>query len=238
MFRVKSTIETLRTLDKKLDEEKRFAFTRYGDGELMMMEGWEGYSGNHTNSDELQNELLEAFQIEDENYLIALGCGTRKEADMKDGVFNNYRKDGDLCDTVRNNSDKEIFHNAFSLHYSALFKERIFKPFWDKIGNKKILFVGGSHLKDIRADYHVETPVSQAYEAINSFYPEIVKNIGKVDVVLLSVGICTSVIQKRLWSDGYKVITLDIGSLFDGILGIQSRQWIKETDNELLKKYL
>ena len=167
-----------------------------------------------------------------------MGCGLEQEEGMKEGVFGAFKKDKDLCNTVCNNSKSEYFLNANAFSYSALYNKAIFDPFWKKIHNKKTMFVGGSHLKDIRADYYVETPVSQAYKAINSFYPEIVKNIGKVDVVMFSVGICTSVIQRRLWSDGCKVITLDIGSLFDGILGIQSRQWIKETDNELLKKYL
>lgn len=236
---VKSTQETIDILNNKIDTEKRFAYLKFGDGEIQMMEGWEGYKLNHLNSDELQAELLEAFKIEDDNYLISIGCGAKNEEGMEKGIFARFENDKDLQSAIKANSDREVYLNADSLSYLALFKQKIFTPFWDKVRSKKVMVVGGKHLKEIKSDYYVQTPSTQAYSEIDKFYPEIIKNINDVDIILFGVGVCSTVIQKRLWQEQHQVITLDIGSLFDGMLGIKSRTWISKKFNELqvLKEY-
>ena len=92
------------------------------------------------------------------------------------------------------------------------------------------MLVGGKHLKGINEILNVkvfiETPKTQAYYEIDKFYPEIIKKLKDVDVVVLGVGVCSKVIQKRLWEEGHEVITLDLGSYMDSLLNIKSRQWI------------
>jgi len=245
MFRVLKTDETIKILHKKLGEGSPFTFVRYGDGEINHMDGWGGYGGNHLGSKELRKELIEGFQIDDPDYLMAIQCDYQDEEGMEEGVFKQTKNDSLREQTLRV-SKRQDYLNGVAISYTAMFRPEVFKPFWDDLLKKRIMIVGGVHLEDIKdkigADIFIEIPRTQAYYTIDTlgWYREIVDNLDKVDVVLFAAGIATNVIQKRLWLEGHKKVSLDIGALFDAILGLSTRQWMIKTKgrHDVFKQYL
>ena len=222
-IKVLSAEETLKEIEFL---NKKMAYIRFGDGELQMMEGWEGYKGNNYNCDKLQDELLEAFQITDEDYKIGIIYPYKDKKEREIFRNGNY----DYIGAILDNSKRDKYLDSVALHYLSIVKPDIIKEFIKKLNKKRIMLVGGEHLKEVNKfldiKYFVETPTTQSYYKIDEFYPEIIKNIKDIDIIVLGTGICSKVIQKRIWNEGHNVTTLDLGSFLDSLLGIKSRQWI------------
>jgi len=206
--------------------KKRMAYVRFGDGELQMMEGWEGYAGNNINCPKLQEELLEAFQITDADYKIGIVYPYEDKKERE--IFRN--SNCDYIGAILDNSKRNKYCDSVALHYLSIVEPEIVQNFIEKINEKRIMLVGGKHLEEINKKLNVkcfiETPVTQSYYEINRFYPRIIEKIEDVDIIVLGTGICSKVIQKRIWKEGHEVITLDLGSFLDNMLEIKSRQWI------------
>ena len=225
-------------LIKKLSGTKRFTFGRFGDGEIMAIDGWKGKWKNHYVKPELMREMTEAFCIKDPEYMIAIQSGYEEEKGMREGVFSRFANDERLGEIIEEYGKRNKYYNAAALHYLNVFNHKKAKELHKAIlKKKKILIVGGKHLKPARkmfnnADF-AETPCRQSYYTLDDYYDEIVKKASKADLVLLGAGLCTNVIQKRLWLDKVDTQTIDIGSSFDAILGYKSRTWIKEKGDKI-----
>jgi len=77
-------------------------------------------------------------------------------------------------------------------------------------------------------DYYVETPRKNAYTYIDLWWPEILKNVDNVELVLPAAGMATRVIAKRLWDLNKDVHCIDLGSIVDAVSSFpSSRKWIK-----------
>ena len=235
-MKVLSTKKTFKVLNKKLDNRKRFAYLRYGDGRIMMMDGWKGEQSDHFYSPKLREELIDSIQIEDEDYMISVGCGYKMEKGMKGSVFGRFTNDDKLQEIVSNYANQDRFYNFIALHYYSLFKPELLIEFFKKIRERRVVIAGGEHLRKTAGYFKAEfvsAPKTDAYKEIEAIYKNIFEK--KPEVVILGLGMCSAVLQKWIFQEGREVITLDFGSLLDAMLGIQSRGWIVNSPERIRK---
>ena len=76
-IQTKTTSETYQTLCTLLDKNSKVYFSRFGDGDVVLM--WGQDQRSHRHSPELQQELLESFNIKHPQYLKGLGANQINE---------------------------------------------------------------------------------------------------------------------------------------------------------------
>ena len=238
------SFDTIGAILKRLDE--KFCFTRFGDGELLMMGGWEGKQLNQFTSEELKNELIESFQIDDPNYLIGDSSKLTNEKFVEAGLFKCFPINDKLTNISFKYAKTKTFYNFISLHYLFVFFPGMFKAFIKSIQRKKIGIVGSNIPEQNReffgAEEFVEVPDFQAYDTIDEWYPKIKKM--DAELILFCAGISSNPAQKRLWDETEKS-SIDIGSIVNGlnlalVPGFKStisRTWIRMSLNELRRNY-
>jgi len=242
-FSVKTTSESIKYLSKVLDKNERVVYTRFGDSEVFVMDGKRGYK--HNFSKELQNELIEAFTIQHKGYIKAASLGYPKERGMtrKAFLFSDSRVEN-LRNIAAKLSKERVFYNPIVFHYLSLFHPKTLIKFINKyIKPKKKMFIGGNDKKAMESlygkiDYYIKTPREQAYYSINEWWPQVLKNIWKCEVVLPSCGHASNVICKRIWKIGANLHCLDIGSINDVLEGNVTRGWVEKMGVKTIKRNL
>lgn len=232
--RSKSVQETYDLLIQKLDAGNKVYFVRFGDGEFMAMQEMD--HRNYKPSPDFAREVRESFLIKDENYLIANIINPPREKKTSKGV----------CDLVDDKYDafNYLFENGLLVedtefecqqlfNYLALFKPKQLNFFLEKyVWTKRKMFVGGSPREVAeklygKLDYYVQTPFKNAYDTIDEWWPKVIGNIDKVDVIIPSAGATTNIIAKRLWELDKHVHLIDVGSIIDAVEGKVTRTWIR-----------
>jgi GT2 family glycosyltransferase len=216
---------------------KRFAFTRFGDGELLMFTYYKGRKDNQIRTPELQKELIESFTIKDRDYLIGNIAGMPKEPKASSGLFEPFRNDEELKLITRKYYDSnKIFYSPIIFHYLYYFERTMFDAFMHNIFKHKVAFIGGEHLKKMNKEYpfnaSVFIPKANAYETLDARMKEIEKVAIENDIILLACGANANVLQKRIWQSGINTGTIDIGSVANAICGVNNcnHTWIKKLE--------
>jgi hypothetical protein len=217
---------------------KRMAYLRYCDGQWVIFD--DQPESAHRFSPELKEELKKAFQVVHRDYLVA-NVNYDNEPMMEKGVFAqspNVRYDQILAEIEP--KEREYYYNPIAFHYLSLLEpEKVVEFFRKFIVPKKVLVVGGAHIRPaaemMRANYFAEVPAKDAFDHIDEFWPDVLEKANKVEVVIFACGMCTTVMQKRLWDEGIEVVSLDLGSLLDMFLGLSTRQWINKNREKVIK---
>lgn len=234
MIQAKSTHDTITTLSQALRSSERIFFSRFGDGDVFIMDGKN--QANHVYSDALKDEMIDSFKIEHPQFLKALSVNYPKEENMCRGCFAPFQTNEYLADVVQSvlaSVSTNVFENPVVFHYLSIFHPDRMNAFLDEfIRGKRILFIGATQPKIIEkvlgtGVLHVETPIKNAYHSIDEWWPQVVENIDKVDIVIPSAGMASRVINKRLWNVEANVHSIDIGSIFDAVSGKKTRTWIQ-----------
>ena len=131
-LRTLTTIETFNSLDKKLSEESRLIFSRFGDIDFIMMQPESigktlGRSNKTLLTRSLHEEMIESFMIEDENYL-------------KGHVSNMPYEEGmDILNLQGSHkaSDKSLdkLGNTLTGHHDSYWNEDVMKKSINVLGN-------------------------------------------------------------------------------------------------------
>jgi len=220
-----------RTLDDiKAKLGKRFAYTRYGDGELMMMEDFKGHPHTQWTSTEIKKELIDGFKIDDDDYMIGSSARMYHEEKAKPGLFAPFGNDDYLLTIVNKYYSGKTFYSPIALHYAYKFEDGWMDSFFNALSPYKVVFVGGSHLKDVDCDEFVEIPSEQAYDTIDEWFPKVKAAAKRNDVMMISAAMTANVIQKRLWKSRIKIGTIDLGSVASAITNYSGDKhtWIKK----------
>jgi len=235
LLRAKSTDETYQTLCRLLESEKKVYYSRFGDGDLFIMMGRN--QANHDYSEGLAAELRESIQIENPNFLKGLPVNFPREKWMTKGLFERFYFNDELAEFVIKNIPVSLpvtFESSWFPNYYSVFKPEDLSQFLDRfVRPGKKMFIGSVPIEDIqklygKIDYYIQVPRRNAYSEIDKWWPEILKNIDSVEVVLPSAGMATRVITKRLWKLNKEVHCLDFGSVIDAVSSFApSRKWIK-----------
>ncbi|MGN6646383.1 MAG: hypothetical protein ACTHJT_07625 [Cytophaga sp.] len=233
-LRSKSTTESLAHLTDLLRKNKKVYFSRYGDGEIYTMVGKDCLE--HDVSDALERGLIHSFEIYDPLYLKAVGVNYPVEPGMIHGLFAPYIDNFDLEKYILKHFPKEegaVYENQILFHYLSVFKPEVMTKFLDEfVRGKRIMFIGSTARDVVEKLYgplevYIQIPSKNAFYRMDEWFPEIVKNSHKVDVILPSAGVASNIINARLWDAGVEAHVLDLGSLVDAAEGKGSRKWIK-----------
>lgn len=223
---------TLKAIEDRLG--KRFAYVRFGDGELLMLKDFKGHQHTQWANKEIKKELKQALRVKHKDYLTGNVAGMNKESKTKEGLFAPFKNDKELQELTKEMTAKREFYYPVVFHYLYAFEKNKFNNFLNKLQKYSVGFVGGKHLRKvkdvIKINEFVETPSEQAYNTIDEWYPEVVKMAEKVDVILISLSMTANVVQKRLWRDKVKVGTIDFGSVANAITNYKGdyHSWIKK----------
>ncbi len=241
-IQTKGCIESFDHLCARMDASEKVYFLRYGDGEVRAMMGedcpW------FKTSEGLVKELNESFVIDHPDYLLALGINMPFEPGMSKGVFAPYNDndelEGFLLEKGLIKPDK-TFENQIFFHYLSVFDSELMFNFFEKyIRPKRKVFIGCTP-KDTaeklygHIDYYINIPPKNAYDSIDSWWPELLSSISSVDLVIPSAGAASNVIGKRLWELDKRVHVIDVGSIIDAVEGNTTRKWIKLVGHRIQK---
>jgi len=231
----KSTTETYQTLCNLLRTNKKVYYSRFGDGDLFIMMGRN--QANHDYSEELAAELRASLTVEHPQFLKGLPVNFPKERGMTKGLFEWFYFNDELAEFVIKKiplTYPAVFESSWFPNYYSVFKPVDLSQFMDWfIRPRKKMFIGSVPPEDIqklygKIDCYVQLPRKNAYSTIDTWWPEILRNIDSVEVVLPAAGMATRVIAKRLWDLNKEVHCLDLGSIVDAVSSFApSRKWIK-----------
>lgn len=243
-----STSDTYLSLCELLDKYKKLYYSRFGDGDIFIMMGKN--QANHDFHPDLQKEMIESFKIESTQYLKGLAVNYPNEKGMYRGFMSPYMKNNEmenfLIKTFNFQSD-QTFKNAWFIHYFSIYKPKLMNEFLDKyIRPKTKLFIGNIPKPEIEKlvgniDYYVHVPARNSYWTIDEWWPKVLNNIDKVQLVLPAAGMSTRIINKRLWKMNKEIHSIDLGSIVDAVISKKTRRWIRirghRINNILLPAY-
>ena len=202
----------------KLKSGLPFSFVRFGDGDHIIMYKKSigrivGGGNRFIVTEKLQQEIIDCYNIQDKDFLVGTMLNdesNRQMAKTETGVDH-----GRLPALVER--DEML---AMSCLFETFLNDLdLFAAFLREMQKTSTLFICTyNHTRIARAygvgEYVNVTPIN-CYSNIDDWYPEVLKNVGKVDKVVISAGFCGRVIAKRLWKLGVRMPVLDVGSLSD-----------------------
>lgn len=231
----KSTTETFHTLCDLLDKHKKVYYSRFGDGDIFIMMGRS--QANHEYSKNLAEEIRQSLSVKHPQYLRGLQINYPHEKGMTKGLFERYYYNDEMRDFVVETlklSSSVIFESGWFPNYYSVFKPSDMNRFLDQyIRPRKKMFIGSVPEPEIQKlfghiDYYVQIPRKNAYATIDQWWPEILRDVDHVELVLPAAGMATRVITKRLWELDKKIHCIDLGSIVDAVSSFpSSRKWIK-----------
>ena len=235
----KNIQETLNTLYELLSSKSKVYYSRFGDGDFLIMQGQREMM--HTWSPELQKELHESFSINDELYL--------KGTMVNEPTFNGHElvhhpsnKWDDTLAFIKNNFKNYkdfILESHVLLTYISVFEQDIMSDFLDNfIRPKKKLFIGSVDKEKIekligKIDHYVQIPEKNAYYSIDEWWPKVLECVDNVELVLPCAGMAGRVINKRLWKLDKNIHSIELGSIVDAAVGLETRSWIPKVSNKI-----
>jgi len=229
----------------KLKKGKSFSFVRFGDGDhfIMYKESLGKIIGSGNQffvTERLQEEIIECYNIQDENFLISTILND----------FSSHYMAKFISQANHSKLPKELIERKEMLVPICLFETfiidlRRFIEFSQELRKTSTMFVCNYNHENISKVYgnvkvFIEISVQNCYSNIEYWYQEILKNIDKVDKIILSAGFAGRVIAKRLWKSNIKKVVLDVGSLSDAFIfqtdirgKIKGRKFMKKIEKEI-----
>jgi len=214
--KVKSHRESFDLIISKLQEGNPFTFTRFGDGDYIIMYPESknrtiGASNRFLVTESLQRELKECHNIKDDNFLIGTILNDDSKYSMSpfNGNIDQSRLDLD--------NRKELLAMS-TLQEIFLTDIDKFVEFPREMRKTNTMLVGGYNHEYLSRVYgpiteFVETPKINSYESIDKWLPLVYNSVHKVDKIVLMSGFSSRVVAKRLW--GLDKMVIDVGSLSD-----------------------
>jgi hypothetical protein len=203
----------------KFKKGNPFSFVRFGDGDHILMYKSSigqiiGGGNRFLVTEKLQKEIIECYNIENENFLIGTMLNDFSlHQMMKTNCKINHLNLPNLVER------KEMLAMSclFEIFLNDIYR---FIEFSKELKKTSTMFVCNYNHENISKVYgdvkiFIEIPVTNCYSNIENWYKRILENLDKVDKVILSAGFAGRVVAKRLWKSGIKKIVLDFGSLSD-----------------------
>jgi len=209
-------VDSIDIIINKLKEKEIFTFVRFGDGDYKIMYNGSvgetiGKSNRFLVTKKFRKELIDSYNIEDNNYLIASvinDLSTRS-------TFRTI--DESRLPNLQQRNKMLIFGCLMDTFIENIQK---FKEFSNEMCKTTTMLVSGYNHPNLEKAYgeikhYIKVPQQNSYSNIDVWYDEILKNLDKVDKVVLSAGFSSRIIAKRLWDISKKITVIDVGSVTD-----------------------
>ena len=234
-MKILSTKESMNALKDRLASQDKVFYTRFGDGEVFIMDGI--HTNRHRADPSMSKEMIESFLIDDPNYMIALSGAYPVEPGMKKGLFAPFGHKDKMLKIVNKHmsTERAVFYNPICFHYELVFHPSRYKEFLDAyIVPYKKLFIGNAP-KDAaekcfgKIEKYFPTIPVNAYYTAHDWWPDVEQSIQQDDIemVILCVGAAANTFQARLWKMKERFHSLDIGSAVDPFSGDNTRRWVQ-----------
>ena len=239
------SVETLNSIKEIILNKEKGALLRFGDGDLALAHG--GRSGTHDYSDQLKNEMIETFGMNDRYLLKTLPLICHEHGGPEVELFYVGRQlSKKNCREVVAKAQKiwgekiNYIYSPVALPYTAVAMPDICIDFLKFLRNQKCeLFIGNRSIP--HSIIHllfgdpkiIGSPSRSAYKEINRIEQECLKAMSEESddyrLVIVSCGNTGRVLIKRLWPKFNNVFFFDMGSLMDALCGWKTRGWIRKT---------
>lgn len=196
------------------------SFARYGDGEMYAIFKMNGENCDHCQYFPELGEALATTLRQPYDYLH--GIAPKVMRHRGNGITEASVAWIEKHSRVKEWYDTEVFLTA-SLNGNL-------KPFMDELKQKHVILVGNNRLIDVpfRYDLFIEVPPVNAWLSYQDIHDRIKADLYRVDVVLFSAGMCTKVLIHDFFPMcGQTKFLLDMGSIFDMYVGIDSRSYAR-----------
>ena len=211
--------DSIDILIDKLRKGDIFTFVRYGDGDYKMMYNGSvskviGRSNKFLVTKKFRKELIDSYNIEDDNFLIATVINDLS----KRSTFKNINE-SKLPD-LRQRNKMLIFSCLMDTFIEDI--ER-FKLFAEEMCKTSTMFVCNYNHPNLEKAYgeikvFVKTPKQNSYSDIENIYKEVLRGLDKVDKIVLSAGQSSRIIAKRLYETSKEITVIDVGSVSDMLI--------------------
>lgn len=203
----------------KLKKREVFTFVRYGDADYMMMYNdsvGRTIGGNNRIfvTKEFRKELIDSYNIEDNNWLIGTSFGDMSTR----STFKNIREE-----RLPILQQREKMLSVGCLMDSFIEDIERFKLFTQAMSKTTTMFVGCYNHSNLEIAYgaikvYIKTPKQNSYSEIERIYREVLKGLDKVDKIVLSAGQSSRIIAKRLYETSKEITVVDVGSVSDMLI--------------------
>ena len=231
---------------QRLIKREPFTFVRFGDGDYVMMYKHSlgkivGGKNQFSVTQKLQDEIIECYNIVDDNFLIGTMLNDFRPHQM---MKFERRIDHSLLPDLVERENMLAMSCLFEIFLTNIQR---FKAFSQELRKTTTMFVCNYNHPNIEKAYgkikvFVQVPKQNSYSMIDTWYPEILSNLDKVDKIILSAGQSSRIVAKRLFKAGIKKIVLDVGSLSDAFIfhtdirkRINARTFMKHVEKQIFK---
>ncbi|GHB57403.1 hypothetical protein GCM10008107_02880 [Psychrosphaera saromensis] len=252
--RIVSTEETVNTLIMLLENKKKGAYLRFGDGDLFILKNM-GEARNQKFNESLSVELKQAISLSGSGVMKSLAIHSEKfgmDEHMEPGIHErpNWEAEKFALKSYEFFIGCQIF-SPVAMHYQIVYNKDLALKLFRILKSSNPIFVG-SEKNDVSVIANVlgsgafiQTPHRNSYQDIDRIESAIVKEIEirnkDFDVVVLSCGSTAKALIKRLHLDkNKKVFLFDMGSVIDLFHGRNTWAWVKKSGitNDYLNSFI
>ena len=195
--------EEIKKIFEKLKNKEKFSFSKFADGEWMMMRNIPVNKGefNYTNQDDFfKNKLIEAFKYKDKDYYVGISCPCCRGNEHIDMLsFSEQDEENLTYANIFVNGNYDFYKNNFIPEYKN----------WD------IHLVANKNSKIENLPFKVEKfyPVENSAWKHNYDLIEEIKASGlKNKLFLFACGPFGNMLAHQLWENNKENTYIDIGS--------------------------
>lgn len=209
----------------KIRNGEQFSLSRWGDGELMILEkhyidlrnvknGEFRYDPNLKQYNGLRDKLLSSYIYQDNNYYIGIGCpcciGNSKYQYMKN--LSTQKEDNLTWANIFVNSN---YNDFIKLYNNEFTKHDIIMVVNEKADTSKLMF-------NVKKTYYVGTDAwYEDFNLIKSIQMDIIKNKISNTIYLFAAGPFANILANELWKYNNNNTYIDIGSVYDVQMGMK-----------------
>jgi hypothetical protein len=240
-----SAVDTMQAIVTALREKQRFAYMRFGDGDVLILNG--GSDSHQEISKALMKDHRRAFSLHGSDVMKALPLHSKKfGADKHMGPGEHMWSDDFASQMLLGAFEFFVGTKIWSMvavHYSMVYRPELAKLFFAEIGAHEPIFVGGKQNdalvleKLLGSRAIIKTPSRDAYSEIDRIYGEVISLVetrGKdFEVIVFSCGMSSRILIDRLHRLGKNLYLFDLGSILELFRKETQWLWVKKSGKSL-----
>lgn len=206
----------------KINKNEYFSLARFGDGELLCMEGRKGGNSHGCGyTPQLKEDLVGITRNISTNFY----KGLQRITPQQFAYARQYTESGEWFNT-------EEFADALAKGEA--------KPLFEAFKNHRVVIISSKvkrAFKGFPYNRFIETPHTNTHEVKDKIVKEILE-VKIPGIYLFACGMAAGTLVNTLHGKIKQSWFIDIGHLFDPFIGDNSREYLKEVPQEILNKNL